>query len=209
MSELTPSRKGAIAEAAIVHECIKLGLEVLRPFGEGRRYDLVIDNGQRLLRAQVKWGQLRDDHLVVRTSTSRHTPRGYVRTTYASDEIEGFAVHCEHLAACYWLPIEEFAGQSYVHLRLGATRNGQRGSIRWAAEYPLGAVAQLARASGWQPGGQGFESPQLHLDETVHVVGANEFRNRFGWYGDRAAAGETIHVTRRGRPYLRLLPPEG
>src|SRR3954453_199579 len=25
-----------------------------------------------------------------------------------------------------------------------------------------GAVAQLARAFGWQPKGQGFESPQLH-----------------------------------------------
>jgi prevent-host-death family protein len=38
----------------------------------------------------------------------------------------------------------------------------------------------------------------------VVVVGANEFRNRFGWYMERAAAGEEFHVERRGRPYVRL-----
>jgi prevent-host-death family protein len=36
------------------------------------------------------------------------------------------------------------------------------------------------------------------------VVGAHEFRNRFGWYMQRAAAGEEILVTRRGKPSLRL-----
>jgi len=38
------------------------------------------------------------------------------------------------------------------------------------------------------------------------VIGAHGFRNRFGWYMERALAGESILVTRRGRPALRLLP---
>jgi len=38
------------------------------------------------------------------------------------------------------------------------------------------------------------------------VVGANPFRNRFGWYMQRAAAGETFLVTLRGKPYVRLEP---
>jgi prevent-host-death family protein len=38
-------------------------------------------------------------------------------------------------------------------------------------------------------------------------VGAHEFRNHFGWYMQRAAAGEEILVTRRGRAYARLCPP--
>jgi hypothetical protein len=32
------------------------------------------------------------------------------------------------------------------------------------------------------------------------TVGANQFRNHFGWYMERAAAGEEIAVTRRGKP---------
>ena len=38
------------------------------------------------------------------------------------------------------------------------------------------------------------------------LVGAHEFRNRFGWYLERAAAGETIRVTRRGKPHVELRP---
>jgi hypothetical protein len=40
--ELTPSQKGAAAEAAITAGVIRLGLTVLRPLCEGRRYVVVI-----------------------------------------------------------------------------------------------------------------------------------------------------------------------
>jgi prevent-host-death family protein len=37
-------------------------------------------------------------------------------------------------------------------------------------------------------------------------VGAHEFRNRFGYYLERAAGGAEIAVSRHGRPYARLGP---
>ena len=37
-------------------------------------------------------------------------------------------------------------------------------------------------------------------------MGAHQFRNLFGWYMQRTAAGERFFVTRRGKPYVRLLP---
>jgi prevent-host-death family protein len=37
-------------------------------------------------------------------------------------------------------------------------------------------------------------------------VGSNEFRNHFGYYLERAAAGEEVHISRHGRPYARLVP---
>jgi prevent-host-death family protein len=39
---------------------------------------------------------------------------------------------------------------------------------------------------------------------TANVIGAHEFRNLFGWYAERAAAGEEFLITRRGKPYVRL-----
>jgi hypothetical protein len=148
---MTPGRKGAIAEAAIAAEAIRLGFDVYRPVSEGGRYDLIIDVGPRLLRAQCKWAGLREDVLVTRLSTSRLTPRGYLRTTYTAEEIDGVAAYCMALDLCLWLPIEEFAGQSYLHLRIGPTRNGQRSGVKWAQAYPLGAVAQLGeRLAGSQ-----------------------------------------------------------
>jgi prevent-host-death family protein len=34
------------------------------------------------------------------------------------------------------------------------------------------------------------------------------FRNHFGYYLERAAAGEEVKISRRGRAYARLVPAE-
>jgi len=41
---------------------------------------------------------------------------------------------------------------------------------------------------------------------TTRRAWAERFRNRFGWYMERAAAGEQILVTHRGRPRIRVGP---
>jgi PD-(D/E)XK endonuclease len=140
---LTSRRKGAVAEAAIAAEAIKLGLDVYWPLSEGGRYDLVLDTGARLLRVPCKWASCEGAVVVVWTQTSRLTPRGYVRTTYGRHEIDGVAAYCQELEKCFWLPIEEFEGRAHVHLRLTPARNNQRAGLKWAADYPLGAIAQL------------------------------------------------------------------
>ncbi|HEY6779627.1 MAG TPA: type II toxin-antitoxin system prevent-host-death family antitoxin, partial [Thermoleophilaceae bacterium] len=50
-------------------------------------------------------------------------------------------------------------------------------------------------------------SPASSTDQDAPAaVGAHEFRNHFGYYLERAAAGQTVNVSRRGRPYVRLGP---
>jgi PD-(D/E)XK endonuclease len=51
---MNPSTKGSIAEAVIAAEAVKLGVVVLRPLVEGRRYDLMFDIDGMLLRVQCK-----------------------------------------------------------------------------------------------------------------------------------------------------------
>jgi hypothetical protein len=152
------SDKGAIAELELTAAAARLGVVVSRPLLEGRRYDLIFDIDHRLLRVQCKWGAQRGDLIVVRTSTSRHTPRGYIRTTYSAEEIDAIAIYCHPLNRCFLLPIEELAGQSYLHLRLAPARNNQRALVRMADDYDIakmitryGAVAQLGeRLAGSQ-----------------------------------------------------------
>ena len=155
---MTTNQKGAIAEAELFAAAVRLGVVVLRPFPENRRYDLVFDIDDRLVRVQCKWGALRGDLVVTRTSTSRHTPRGDVRTTYTAEEVDAIAIWCDALKRCFLLPIEELAGQSYLHLRIAPSRNNQRIGVRMAEDYDLanmitrlGAVAQLGeRLAGSQ-----------------------------------------------------------
>jgi hypothetical protein len=135
--DLTSSRKGAIAEAEITAAVMRHGLDVLRPLSEGGRYDLVIDTGGRLLRVQCKWATLRGTVLDARIGTSRHTPRGYVRSTYSAREIDAVAVFSPDTDACYLLPIEDVQGLASLRLRLAPTRNNQIRYVRWARDYEL------------------------------------------------------------------------
>jgi prevent-host-death family protein len=42
---------------------------------------------------------------------------------------------------------------------------------------------------------------------SVEEVGAHQFRNHFGYYLERAAAGGEVLISRRGKPHARLCPP--
>lgn len=141
MSEST--LKGAIAEAAIASAAIELGIHVLRPLVEGGRYDLVFDTGDRLLRVQCKWAPLRGNVIVVNLRTHRCTPHGHVRSTYSAGEIDGIGVYCQALKECFYVPIEKAAGRRCLHLRLVPAANHQSAAINWAANFRLGAIAQL------------------------------------------------------------------
>jgi hypothetical protein len=215
VAQHSSNHKGNVAEAALAAAAIKLGVGVLKPLVEHTRYDLIFDIGGELLRVQCKWSPRKGDVVAVNLASSRYTSRGQVRTVDSADEIDAVAVYCEELDRCYLLPIDIVEGRRSLQLRLAAPRNGQMAALNWAAEYEFGAVAQLGRARRWQRRGRGFESHQLHSLDTeadsvtpgeVVEVGAHEFRNHFGWYMQRATAGETFLVKRRGKPYVKLSP---
>lgn len=205
---LTSNDKGNIAEAAIASEAIKLGIKVLKPVAEHGRYDLAFDLGHTILRVQCKWASAKEDVICVHLGGYRLTTRGSVRSTYAADEIDAVAVYCQALDRVYLLPAEVVAGRTALHLRLTATKNAQRAAVNWAEKYPLGAVAQLGeRVSGTHEvtGSSPVSSTSPAEDEVV--VGAHEFRERFGYWMERAAGGEEILITRRGQRYARLGSP--
>jgi hypothetical protein len=147
---MNPSQKGAAAEWAIIAEAIKLGVVVLRPLVEGCRYDLMFDIDGRLVRVQCKSAPRRDDVIVVNARTSRHTPRGYVRTRYSAAEVDAIAAYCPEVDRCYFIPIRDVRGRAMMHLRLSRARNNQEFAITYAEQYEFsGAIAQLGeRVSG-------------------------------------------------------------
>jgi prevent-host-death family protein len=211
-----PNHRGAVAEAAITLEAVKLGVEVFKPVSEHTRYDLVFGIGPRLLRVQCKSASVNGDVISIRLVSNWHSPRGYVRTRYTADEIDLVAAHCHELDRNFLLPIELIDGQSAIQLRLAPPKNAQRASIHFASAHQLsGAIAQLGerltgsqKVAGSSPAGstpRGSAEPQSSPGLTE--VGAHAFRSHFGWYMQRAHAGEELLITRRGRPHARLGPP--
>jgi PD-(D/E)XK endonuclease len=136
---LTPSQKGAAAEAALTAAAIQLGLFVLRPACEGGRYDLLIDLDAEVIRVQCKWAKRAKGALAIRLNTSRCTPRGYVRTTYTAREVDAIGACSPELRRCLLIPIAHVEGMRGVHLRLDPALNKQASGIRWARDYDFAA----------------------------------------------------------------------
>ncbi len=208
--EHNPNHKGNVAELAIAKEAAELGLSVFAPLTEHERFDLILGIAGRLLRVQCKWGNCKGDVIVVNLASSRRGPGGHIRRHYSPDEVDAFGVYCGDLDRCLLVPIEVVAGQWAMQLRTAPARNGQRAALHFADEYDLGAVAQLeerCRGTAEVVGSNPISSTdQIVVTPALEEVGAHEFRNHFGYYAERAAAGTEILVSRRGRPYVKIGP---
>ena len=205
---LDSNRKGAIAETEILARATRLGVPVLMPVAEHGRCDLVLDVGGKLWRVQCKWGSLSKsrDVIAVHTCTSRRSANGYVRTSYTTDEVDLFAVYCGELDRAFLLPAERFAGNYLVSLRLTPPRNGQRACINLAEDYDFdGAIAQLGeRLHGMQEVAGSSPASSTSCVATSITIGSETFRKALGQWLERAAAGQEILVTYRGRARVRM-----
>jgi hypothetical protein len=141
---MSTNQKGAIAETAVAHEAIKLGIEVYRPVAEGGRFDLIFAfEDASLARVQCKWAPIYRGVIKVRAYSCRRAAEGFRRTPYTADEIDAIAAYCPDNHRCYYLPASKVVGRFEIQLRLAPTRNNQADGVNWAGEYQLGAIAQL------------------------------------------------------------------
>ncbi len=144
--EWTPNQKGAIAEAEVAAAATRLGIPVLKPVFEDRRYDLVFETADGLARVQCKWARRRRNVVDVKARTFRLVSGGsWERTTYSAEEVDAVAIYCHDLRRCYLIPIDELPPSGSMHLRLSPAKNNQLKRLHSAAEYELslGAIAQL------------------------------------------------------------------
>jgi hypothetical protein len=135
----TPSRHpvdvGTRTEATILSELVRRGYQVLLPFGQNQRYDLVLDIEGSFMRVQCKTGRLRNGCVIFSTKSVRSNSRRAVVRDYAGD-VELFMVHCSETDGIYAIPIDE-ATRTEGTLRIDPTSNGQDKRVRWARDYEL------------------------------------------------------------------------
>ena len=144
MVELTTNQKGMVAETAIIHEAVKLGIIVSRPIDDAR-YDLILDLPTGLMRVQCEWTPRIADVVVVRSYSNRRAREGLRRRVYTREEVDAIAAYCPDNGCSYLLPAALFCGRTQIYLRLEPSRNNQSVGIHWASDYEF--VAKL-RAPG-------------------------------------------------------------
>ncbi len=113
---------------------VEAGYIVSKPFGDGCKYDFVIDDGALLQRVQCKTGRLKNGCVVFNAYSVAGNSNGK-RQGY-KEHADVFAVSCPQNEQVYLVPVAHVGGAG-VLLRIEETQNNQQKRVRWAKEYQL------------------------------------------------------------------------
>jgi hypothetical protein len=125
---------GNVTEAKILAALVEAGYIVCKPFGDGHKYDFVIDDGKALLRMQCKTGRLRNGCVEFNAYSIAGNSNGK-RQGYAN-LADVFGIYCPDNQEIYLVPVGQ-VGVGGVLLRVQGTLNNQQKRVRWAKEYQL------------------------------------------------------------------------
>ena len=119
-------QKGEVALLRTALRAIEKGFRPSRPLIEGR-YDLVVDDGAKLHRVQVKYGAHRAStanavEVDLRKQCYHHGPV----KRYRACEVDAVVVYVPSREKFYWLPPALFDGRACVTLRFATALNRQR-----------------------------------------------------------------------------------
>lgn len=109
--------RGEWAELVFMVRCAGLGLGVMRPFGDSRRYDVAVETGERIVRVQV------------RSTIYKRRGREYSlnlmgpgRKRYRPGSVDYFAVYLIPENQWYIIPYEALGKKVTVHFTPGGKR---------------------------------------------------------------------------------------
>jgi hypothetical protein len=124
-------------EVMVIAALVCRGYLVSIPFGENHRYDVIADDGERLLRIQIKTGRLKNGIIKFHCNSSHgHRRSGPTSTRPYFGQVEYLGVYCPENGKVYLVPESELVATG-AHMRVAPCLNQQMRKIRWAAEYEL------------------------------------------------------------------------
>ena len=132
--------KGNITELESMLAFMKLGFNVLTPYGDCERYDFVVDANGKFIKIQAKTAHTSDDGASIKFSCrSCNRQNGMIiHHQYTKQEIDYFITTFNN--KIYLIPVEE-CGSDKI-LRILPPKNGQTRGITWAKDYELEEVVK-------------------------------------------------------------------
>ena len=137
---MTTKQIGNITELETMLAFIKLGYNVLTPYGDCERYDFVIDVKNKFIRIQSKTSHSIDDGAAFEFSCrSCNRKDGKIaHHKYTKNEIDYFITSFNN--KIYIVPVDECGCEK--RLRLLPPKNGQTKNVCWAKDYELEEVVK-------------------------------------------------------------------
>jgi|SRR3989338_2161964 len=124
-------QKGDIAEAFVTYLLKQNGFNVLIPWGEDNRYDLVTEKNGVFKRVQVKYVTPKNGALTVNLRSSNN----YNIIHYSRKEIDIIAAYSPRYNKVYFIPLGDTKNISTCKLRVEPTKNKQKKFVIEAFQY--------------------------------------------------------------------------
>src|SRR5579871_2595375 len=139
----TKKQLGERSQAYLTARFLDVGYNVLVPYGDSCRYDLVIEDGEgQFWRVQCKtaWVEGGNQGYIkfATTSLRSRSTNGKVQYSRASyqGQIDYFAVYSHELGKAYLIPANQATGNT-MRLRLAPAKNNQEKGVKWAKDYEI------------------------------------------------------------------------
>lgn len=113
---------------------LRKGYVCSKPVIEGSRYDLIIDTGDGLLRAQVKYCDRKPSHSSSAVSVLLRNANGADKS-YTGSDIDVLFVYVPATDKVYKIPVDVISGKRELCLRLEPPKNNQVLGIHLADNY--------------------------------------------------------------------------
>ncbi len=143
-------QKGQEAMLMVQLRAAQLDFVVSLPTVESR-YDMLLDDGKKIHRAQVKYAgaiSSKVDGAVTLDLRKETRGNGKMRT-YSPDEIDVVLVYVPQIGKVLWIGPELFAGKQTISFRFQASKNHQKAGVRLAEDFEWkSACSSVARAGG-------------------------------------------------------------
>lgn len=132
---ITTNVKGQLAVSKAELRAFELGYIPSRPLYD-TKYDLILDNGKRLTRVQVKYADGKPTNttgaVVVKLEYEDRNKKSH---TYQSNEVDVLIVYIPKIDKLCYLPKKVFLNKRKLSIRISKSRNNQTKGIIAAKKY--------------------------------------------------------------------------
>ena len=133
---LNSKQIGNITEVECMLSFLKLGYNILQPYGDCERYDFVADVNGKFYKIQCKTAKKSGDTIEFSCRSTHRLNGKCVHETYTKNDTDFFATF--YNGQCYLVPQNEC--NTRKKLRLKAPNNNQVKNISFAEDYKLESI---------------------------------------------------------------------
>ena len=129
------NEKGDLAVFKVCLAASEKGYIISRPLSDSSRYDLVIDTGKKLLKAQVKYANGKATQSTGSVRVCLEKKHGDKVLTYTSEEIDLLLVYVPRVDKICAFESDDFSGKRNLYIRVVPAKNKQSKGCIFLEDY--------------------------------------------------------------------------